>query len=118
MKDKPILQKSALFAARIVKMCKYLGEIKKEFVISKQVIRSGTSIGANLSEAYCASSRKDFIAKFHIAFKECEETLYWLNLEFISEKQFESIYSDCKELVKLISSTIRTSKNNPPVPGC
>ena len=97
-------------------MCKYLCETKKEFIITKQVIRSGTSIGANLSEAYCASSKKDFIAKFHIAFKECEETLYWLNLlkdtNFITEKQFESIYPDCKELVKLISSTIKTSKNN------
>jgi len=116
MNNKLILQKSTLFATRITNMCQYLQKHKKEFNISKQVARLGTSIGANASEAYCASSKKDFVAKFYISFKECEETLFWLNVlkdtKFITEPKFNSINSDCKELIKLISSTIKTSKRN------
>ena len=103
-------------------MYKYLCDKKKEHTVSKQILRSGTSVGANISEGYCASSKKDFIAKFHIAFKECEETLYWLKLlketKAITELQYKSMHNDCHELVKLISSTIKTSKNNLAKPSC
>jgi four helix bundle protein len=106
--------KSKLFALRIVKLYRYLREEKKEFVLSKQILRSGTSIGANLAEAECAVSRKDFLSKIYIALKECAETRYWLELlhesDFLDESAFSSIYSDCQELMRILSASTKTLK--------
>ena len=108
--------KSFAFAVRIAKLYRYLIENKKEFVLSKQLLRSGTSIGANIREAYNAESKKDFVHKLAIAQKECDESLYWLELlnaiECISEKEFESLSTDCIELLKIIRSSILTTKIN------
>lgn len=102
------------FSVRIVNLCKYLTEEKKEFVLSKQVLRSGTSIGANLVEAQNAISKKDFLAKLFISQKECAETQYWLELlmltEYISKEQYESINNDCTEIIKLLVSTTKKLK--------
>ena len=101
---------------RIAKLYSYLRENKKEFVLSKQLLRSRTSIGANIREAYNAESKKDFVHKLAIAQKECDESLYWLELlnaiECISEKEFESLSTDCIELLKIIRSSILTTKIN------
>ena len=99
-----------------IRMYQYLIEKKHEYVLSKQVLRSGTSIGANIAEANCASSRKDFAAKLYIAFKECSETLYWLELlyetNYITEAMYRSIRKDCDELYRLLSASTRTVKKN------
>jgi four helix bundle protein len=91
-------------------------EAKKEFVISKQILRSGTSVGANYREAQNAESKSDFIHKLGIAQKECDETLYWLELlqatSLIEQKMFDSIYKDASELLKMIKSAILTAKEN------
>jgi len=112
--DKIISIKSKQFAIRIVRLYKYLCERKKEFVLSKQLLRSGTSIGANIAEARYAISRKEFISKMHIALKECSETQYWLELLndtcFISKREFESICTDCDELLKILTAVVKTSK--------
>ena len=104
--------KSKRFAVRIIKLYQYLCEEKHEYVISKQLLRSGTSIGANLAEAECAISRKEFLAKVYIALKECAETKYWLELlwetEFLRDSHFNSIYADCEELRKMLSATTKT----------
>jgi len=106
------LQKSKKFSVRIIKLYKYIKENKQDFVISKQILRSGTSIGANLAESRHASSKKDFLNKVYIALKESSETLYWLELlketGYITNKQFESIYSDCLELEKMLTATTKT----------
>lgn len=106
--------KSKRFAIRIVNLYKYLCDVKKEFVLSKQLLRSGTSIGANLAEAEYAVSKKDFMAKLYIALKECSETKYWLELlyetEYLSKEQFDSIYNDCEEIRKMLSSSTKTIK--------
>ena len=111
MKDK-----SYKFALRIVKLYKHLAEEKKEFVLSKQVLRSGTSVGANIAEASQAQSKSDFIHKLSIAHKEAFETDYWLNLlrdsEFITAKQAESLLLDCQELQKIMTTSIKTAKAN------
>lgn len=108
--------KSFLFAIRIVNLYKHLINQKKEFVLSKQMVRSGTSIGANVREAYNAESKKDFIHKLSICQKEADETAYWLELlkatEFISISEFESINTDAFELYKIITSSILTTKSN------
>jgi four helix bundle protein len=110
-----IVDKSFDFAVRIINLYKFLCEKKKEFVLSKQVLRSGTSIGANVREAQNAQSRPDFIHKMAIAQKECDETCYWIELlhktEFISEAEFESLHSDCDALLKIIRSIILSSKS-------
>ena len=97
-------------------MYKYLCNEKNEFVLSKQILRSGTSIGANIAEAKCGSSKKDFLNKMYIAFKECSETNYWLDLlfetEYINEKEYNSIKNDCEEINKILSSITKTTKNN------
>ena len=107
-------EKSKKFAVRIVKLYRHLTEEKKEFVLSKQVLRSGTSIGANLAESECAITNNDFLSKIYIALKECNETLYWLELlketDFLTDEQFKSIYDDCEELKKLLMSTTKTLK--------
>ncbi len=104
--------KSKAFALRIVKLYQYLCNEKKEYVISKQVLKSGTSIGANLAEAECAFSKKDFLSKQYIALKECSETRFWFELlhesDYISDEQFNSIYPDCLELIRLLSASTKT----------
>jgi four helix bundle protein len=108
--------KSYSFALRIVKLYKYLTEEQKEFVLAKQLLRSGTSIGANVEEAIAASSKADFIHKLNIAAKEARETSYWLRLlkdsQFMPEKAFESIQGDCLEVRRIISSILITMKSN------
>ena len=111
-----ILDKSLSFAARIVKLHKYLVKEKKETVISKQIIRSGTSIGANANEAVYGISKADFIAKLQISLKETAETEYWLRLlvlsEYISEKEGESLLNDCLEIKRILVATLNTAKSN------
>ncbi len=106
--------KSFHFAIRIVKLYKYLTASKKEFVLSKQLLRAGTSIGANIAEAQQAQSRADFISKLCIALKEGYETNYWLRLlhatEYLSEKEFSSLVSDCQEIEKMLTAIIKSSK--------
>ena len=110
-KSSTALHKSKTFAIRIVRLYQYLCSEKKEFVLSKQLLRSGTSIGANLAESECAISKKDFLAKIYIALKECAETLYWLELlretDYLSVSEYNSIYADCEELRKMLSSTTK-----------
>lgn len=105
-------QKSKRFAVRIVKLYQYLRDEKREYVLSKQILRSGTSIGANLAEAECAISKKDFLAKVYIALKECAETKYWLELlhetKYLGEDAYQSIYADCEELRRMLSATTKT----------
>jgi len=105
-------EKSMRFAVRIVKLYQFLCDEKKEYTLSKQILRSGTSIGANLAEAESAISRKDFLSKLYIALKECSETLYWLELmketEYLTEEQFQSLHRDCEELRKMLSSSTKT----------
>lgn len=107
--------KSKKFAVRIVNLYKYLCDDKKEFVLSKQLLRSGTSIGANIAESECAVSKKDFVNKIYIALKECVETIYWLDLlyatDYIEEKAYESIQKDCEELRKMMSSITKTANS-------
>ena len=111
-----VFEKSKKFSLRIIGLYKYLCDEKKEFVLSKQLLRSGTSIGANIAEANCAISKKDFLAKMYIAFKESSETAYWLELlygaEYLSKTEFESINLDCIELQKILPSITKTTKDN------
>lgn len=106
------MQKSKAFAIRTVKLYNYLCEEKREYVLSKQLLRSGTSIGANLAEARCAISKKEFLTKVSISFKECSETAYWLELlhdtNYITDLQYNSMSTDCNELYKILSATIAT----------
>ena len=115
MKDNEIKSKSLAFARRIVFACQYLRQEKQEFVLSKQLLRSGTSIGANVAEAQFASTRKDFLNKLYIALKECSETLYWLELlascNFLRPNEYQSLYSDCNELLRLLSSITKTVRD-------
>jgi len=116
MAESLTLDKSKDFAIRIVKLYKYLCNNKREFVLSKQLLRSGTSIGANTSEALYGVSRKDFLAKVFISLKECAETKYWLELlyksDYLSESEFLSINNDCTELIKLLTSIVKTTRQN------
>ena len=109
-------EKSKRLAKRIVKLYSYLRENKREFVLSKQLLRSGTSIGANLAEARCAISRADFLSKIYIALKETMETLYWLELlyetDYLTYSQYSSIYGDVEELRKILSATTKTMQND------
>lgn len=111
-KEKTVKFKSKRFAVRIVNLYKYLCDEKKEYVLSKQVLRSGTSIGANIAESECAISEKDFLSKIYIALKECAETIYWLDLLFetnyLSENEYKSVKNDCEEIRKMLSSTTKT----------
>ncbi len=112
-KENIIAMKSYEFALEIVRLYKYLLE-QKEFVLSKQMLRSGTSIGANVHEAVAAESKKDFIHKLGIAVKEARETLYWLCLlldsDFIQKEQFDVLSSSCNSLIKILNSIILTTK--------
>ncbi len=115
MKENILKNKSKAFALRIIKMYKYLCEDKKEYVLSKQVLRSGTSIGANIAEAFYAQSEADFIAKLYISRKEAGETIYWIELlqeaTYLATDVAQSILADCNELLKLLTSSIKTMKN-------
>ena len=114
MRNSALKDKSFKFAVRIVNLNKHLCADKKEFVISKQVLRSGTSVGAMIREAEQAESKADFVHKLAIAQKEINETLYWLELmqatEYLSDKEFESINTDAIELIKLLTTSIKTTK--------
>ena len=114
--DSIVQSKSFDFAVRIVKLCRYLQAERKEFILTKQLLRSGTSIGANVCEAQQAQSRADFVNKLNIALKEACETNYWLRLlhetDYLSEAELESILFDCRELEKLLTSIIKTIKDN------
>jgi len=115
MKENIIKNKSFAFAIRIVKLFQYLQAEKKEFVLSKQLLRSGTAVGAMVREAEHSESKADFIHKLAIAQKEINESIYWLELlnatEYISKEQFESINTDAVEIIKLITSIIKTTKS-------
>ena len=112
--EQTVERKSFLFAVRIVKLSKHLNTAKKEYVLSKQLLRAGTSIGANIAEAEQAQSKADFISKMNIALKESVETSYWLRLleatDYLSETEFTSIHSDCRELEKMLTAIIKTAK--------
>jgi len=114
MKDNVVVNKSRMFAIRIIRLYQYLLSEKKEFILSKQLLRSGTSIGANVKEAIQGQSKKDFISKMQISLKEASETEYWLDLlhetEYLDIVQFSSINTDCIELIKLLTSIIKQSK--------
>lgn len=109
---KTIKYKSKKFAIRTVKLYQYLCDEKREYVMSKQILRSGTSIGANIAESECAISKKDFLSKVYIALKECVETIYWLDLlfetEYLEEKLYRSLKADCEEMRKMMSSTTKS----------
>ena len=109
-----IEEKSFEFAVRIVNLYKYLNETKKEFVLSKQLLRSGTSVGANVAEAEQAQSTPDFVSKMSIALKEASETKYWIKLlastSYLTEAETVSIFNDCVELEKILVSIIKSSK--------
>mgnify|MGYP003322127640 FL=1 len=115
--DKSITHiKTKAFAVRIIRFYKYLSEVKHEHVLARQILRSGTSIGANVRESYSAQSRADFINKLYIALKEADETLYWLEIflesEIITQSEYDSLYTDLKEICARLASSIKTTKNN------
>ena len=114
MKENLIVEKSYNFAIRIINLYKFLTNEKKEYVVSKQILKSGTSIGANINESQSAESKMDFVHKLSISAKEARETDYWLKLlkdtNFIDIKMFDSISKDCKEILRIINSIILTSK--------
>ena len=111
-KENILAGKTYAFALRIVKLAQFLTKEKSEFVLSKQILRSGTSIGANTEEAIGGQSEKDFFAKLCIAYKETRETKYWLRLlvgsNYLSEKESSSLLSDCEEILKIIGKTLST----------
>ena len=114
MKDNVVFEKSKKFAIRIIKLYQYLCSEKKEYVLSKQLLRSGTSIGANISEAICSISKKEFLSKMYIAFKECTESKYWLDLlcetDYLTKTEYDSVVNDCLEIQKILSSITKTMR--------
>lgn len=112
--ESDIYNLSKSFALRIVNLYKYLRDIKKEYVISKQLLRSGTSVGANVHEAKNAQSRPDFNSKMNISLKEANETEYWLDLladaDYISQKQYDSIKADCNYIVAVLTKIVKATK--------
>ena len=118
MKDNIILNKSFDFAIRVIKLYKHLCDDKKEYILSKQLIRSGTSIGANINEAQAGQSKRDFIAKMSIASKEARESKYWIDLLIktdylnINETHVRSLLNDIEEIVKLLTSIVKSSQEN------
>lgn len=114
-KDNIIQQKSYAFAVRIVKLSRYLRDVKKEYVLSKQLLRSGTSIGANIEEAIGGQSEKDFFAKLTISYKEARESHYWIRLltdtDYLSEDESKSLLKDTDELLKIIGSIQKSIKS-------
>ncbi len=116
MRDNALVDKTIAFAVRIIKLNQYLIKTKKEHIISKQIVRSGTSIGANINEANYGQSKADFIAKLHIALKETAETEYWLKLlqlsEYIPDDLAKSLLTDCIEIKRMLVSSLNTAKSN------
>jgi len=118
VKDNIILDKSFEFAIRVVKLYKHLCDEKKEYVLSKQLLRSGTSIGANINEAQAGQSKKDFIAKMSIASKEARESKYWIDLliktDYLNkdDKHVQTLVNDIDEIVKLLTSIVKSSQGN------
>jgi len=116
MKESILTEKSFNFAIRIVNFYRYLCQEKKEYVLSNQLLRSGTAIGALISEGCYAESKLDFIHKYGIAQKECNETIYWLKLlyrtNYMNQKEFDSLENDAIELIKIISSNILTTRKS------
>ena len=116
MKENPLIDKSISFASRIIKLHQYLIKTQKETIISKQIVRSGTSIGANINEANYGQSKADFISKMHIALKETAETEYWLKLllisDFITEDMGRSLLNDCLEIKRILIASINTAKDS------
>lgn len=110
-----VLEKSENFAFRMIELYKFLSE-KKEFILSRQILRCGTSVGANISEAELSISKKEFIAKMQISLKECAETSYWLKLlnkgQYINAKEFESLNRDCMEIRNILTAIVKTSKRS------
>ena len=110
-----IHEKSYKFALRVVKLCNYLQKEKRELIMSKQLLRCGTSIGANVAESEHAQSRTDFCSKLNIALKEAAETDYWLRLlhdsGFLNDKEFKSVFADCKEIESLLAAIVKSTKN-------
>ena len=113
MRENPIKDKSKAFALRVIKLYKFLCDEKREFVLSKQLLKSGTSIGANVRESQRGQSKADFNAKLYIALKEADESAYWLELlyesDYISHDQFTSLITDCNELIALLVSITKKS---------
>jgi len=116
MKENILKDKSYRFSIRIVNLYKYLCNEKREFVMSKQILRSGTSIGALVREAEFAQSKLDFINKMSVALKEANETMYWIDLlketGYINSSMYNSLISDCKDILKLLIATVKTTKSN------
>ena len=116
MRENVLKDKSYAFAVRTVKLYKYLSREQKEFVLSKQILRSGTSIGSNVEEANSGQSKKDFIAKLSISLKEAKESHYWLRLlhdcVYLNQNMFDSLLNDCNELISLLTIIIKTSRKN------
>ena len=114
MRGNSLIEKSIAFASRIIKLYQYLITTKKEMIISKQIVRSGTSIGANINEANYGQSKADFVSKMHIALKETAETEYWLKLltmsEYITNEMGSSLLADCLELKRMLIASINTAK--------
>ena len=112
--DSIVAKKAYAFALEIVKIFKLLTNERKEYVLSKQLLRSGTSVGANINEAIAGQSKKDFVYKLNIALKEARETMYWLSLlkdsEYLNVVEFEALNSKCDEIIKMLSSIIITTK--------
>jgi four helix bundle protein len=115
-KENIVINKSYCFSVRIVRLYQYLCNKKKEHTLSKQILQSGTSVGANVEEAIGGVSRKDFLNKLSIAYKEARETSFWLRIlkdtEYINQIMYESLYKDCDEITRIIFSIIRTTRNN------
>ncbi len=113
MMEQNVQIKSFRFAVRIVKLCRLLRDERKEFTLSNQLLRSGTSIGANVAEAQQAQSRADFHSKMNISLKESVETEYWLRLlnatDYLSAVEFDSVYGDCEELIKILTAIVRNT---------
>ena len=114
-KENIIIAKSDAYSNRIIKLYQYLADVKHEFVISKQIVRSGTSIGANVAESRNAQGDKDFINKLNIALKEADETEFWLKKlllgEYITQHQYDSMYQDNDEIIKILTKIIKTMKS-------
>ena len=115
-KESVLKEKSYAFAIRVINLAKFLREEKKEFILSKQIVRCGTSVGANIDEASGAQSNNDFIAKLHISLKEAKETHYWVRLlrdtEYISKEQAQSLIDDIDEIITILTKSLKTVKSN------
>ena len=116
MNENVILNKSKTFALEIIELYKYLCEEKHEYILSKQILRSGTSIGANAREGSRAQSKADFLSKMSVSLKEADETAYWLELLhescYIDKERFTGLHKDCDELIRILTSITKTTKSN------